>query len=132
MSELFLEIVTPSKTSFSGPVYSVTVPGSKGEFQVLVNHAPIMSTFTVGKVTVKDKNKNETIYATSGGVIEVKENKVLVLADSIESQSEIDKARAERAAERARKRLSNRGSDVDLLRAEASLARALNRLKLAK
>lgn len=131
MKEFDLEIITPSKTCFSGTVESVTVPGTKGEFQVLVNHAPILSTFEIGAIKVV-VNKESTIYfATSGGTIDVIQNKVLILANSAEKPDEIDVARAEKSAERAKNRLREGGKDIDLLRAELSLTRALNRIKIS-
>ncbi len=129
MSELFLEIISPAKQVFSGTIKSITVPGTKGRFQVLKNHAPIISTFEIGmiKVDLPDKPK---YFATAGGTIEVLDNKVLVLADSIESADEIDLNRAIKAKERAEKRLNTKGLEIDVIRAQASLARALNRIKI--
>jgi F-type H+-transporting ATPase subunit epsilon len=129
MSELFLEIISPSRQVFSGEIKSITVPGTKGRFQVLKNHAPIISTFEIGmiKVDLIDKPK---YFATAGGTIEVLNNKILVLADSIEASDEIDLDRALKAKERAEKRLAEKNSDIDIARAQAALARALNRIKI--
>lgn len=133
MKEFQLEIITPAKAAYSGKVISVTVPGSAGEFQVLFNHAPLMSTFEIGTVKIKDESEKEQIFATSGGVVEVHANKVLILADSLESKGEIDLARAEKAAARAKERLSNRSDkSVDQLRAELALNRAMNRIRIAR
>lgn len=129
MSELFLEIISPSKQVFSGQIKSITVPGTKGRFQVLKNHAPIISTFEIGMIKV-DLPEKPKYFATAGGTIEVLNNKVLVLADSIESADEIDIDRAKRAKERAEKRLAEKTPDIDVVRAQTSLARALNRIKI--
>ncbi|MGQ9643059.1 MAG: F0F1 ATP synthase subunit epsilon [Ignavibacterium sp.] len=129
MSELFLEIISPSRQVFSGEIKSITVPGTQGRFQVLRNHAPIISTFEIGMIRVDLKDKPK-YFATAGGTIEVLNNKVLVLADSIESTDEIDLERALKAKERAEKRLSEKRPDIDILRAQAALARALNRIKV--
>ncbi|MCL6493192.1 MAG: F0F1 ATP synthase subunit epsilon [Ignavibacterium sp.] len=129
MSELFLEIISPSRQVFSGEIKSITVPGTKGRFQVLKNHAPIISTFEIGMIRVDLKDKPK-YFATAGGTIEVLNNKVLVLADSIESSDEIDIDRALKAKERAEQRLSEKRSDIDVERAQAALARALNRIKV--
>lgn len=131
MSELFLEIISPSRQVFSGEIKSITVPGTKGRFQVLKNHAPIISTFEIGMIRVDLKDKPK-YFATAGGTIEVLNNKVLVLADSIESADEIDLDRALQAKERAEKRLSEKSPDIDVERAQAALARALNRIKVKK
>lgn len=129
MSELYLEIISPSRQVFSGEIKSITVPGSKGRFQVLKNHAPIISTFEIGliKVDLPDKPK---YFATAGGTIEVLDNKILVLADSIESSEEIDLDRALKAKERAEKRLAEKSPDTDVERAQTALVRALNRIKI--
>lgn len=129
MSELFLEIISPSRQVFSGEIKSITVPGTKGRFQVLRNHAPIISTFEVGMIRVDLKDKPK-YFATAGGTIEVLNNKVLVLADSIESTDEIDIDRALKAKERAEKRLSEKRPDIDVERAQAALARAMNRIRV--
>lgn len=129
MSELFLEIISPSRQVFSGEIKSITVPGTKGRFQVLKNHAPIISTFEIGMIRV-DLKDNPKYFATAGGTIEVLNNKVLVLADSIESSDEIDYDRALKAKERAEKRLAEKRPDIDVERAQAALARALNRIKV--
>jgi len=129
MSELFLEIISLSRQVFSGEIKSITVPGTKGRFQVLKNHAPIISTFEIGMIRV-DLSGKQKHFATAGGTIEVLNNKILVLADSIESADEIDLERALKAKERAEKRLSDKKSDIDIPRAQAALARALNRIKI--
>lgn len=129
MKELNLEIITPSKQAFSGKVKSLTVPGTAGSFQVLFNHAPLLSTFEIGKVKLEDLESKETEFATSGGTVEVTENKILILADSLETKEEINVERAKSAYDRAKERLAARGKDIDALRAEGALARAINRLK---
>lgn len=79
---MYLEIITPDKKVFSGEVTSVKVPGANGQFQVLKNHAPIISTLSNGKVTVKTSTETKT-FEVKGGVIEVLKNKVVVLAESV-------------------------------------------------
>ncbi|KAF0214518.1 MAG: F0F1 ATP synthase subunit [Ignavibacteria bacterium] len=129
MKELNLEIITPSKQAFSGKVKSITIPGTAGSFQVLFNHAPLLSTFEIGKVKIENLEGKETEFATSGGTVEVTENKILILADSLETKEEINVERAKQAYDRAKERLANRGKDIDAIRAEGALARAINRLK---
>ena len=130
MTELNLEIVTPSKSAFSGVIKSITVPGTKGRFQVLKNHAPIISTFDLGMIKVDVTDAKADYYATAGGTIEVLNNKVLVLADSIELVTEIDEERALRAKQRAEERLAEQSSEINIARAQAALARANNRLNV--
>lgn len=132
MKELNLEIVTPSKTAYNGNILSLSVPGSAGAFQVLYNHAPIISSLEIGVIKIIESNNNEIIFATSGGTIEVLNNRILILAESLENSIEIDIQRAENSLERAKKRLAEKSKDLDQSRAEAALQRALNRIKIGK
>jgi len=133
MAELNLEITSPEKIIFSGTVTSVTVPGTIGSFEVLVKHAPIISTFEIGTIKVAMKNSDVQYYATSGGTIEVLNNKILILSDAIELIEDIDIERANAAKGRAEKRISEKGDKkIDVERAKASHKRAKNRLKAAE
>jgi len=78
-----LEIITPDKKFFDGEISSVTVPGTMGSFEVLNNHAPIISTLDRGKITVRTNAKTETFFIKSG-VIEVLNNKIMLLAEGVE------------------------------------------------
>lgn len=78
-----IEIITPDKKIFEGEINSVRVPGKKGSFQVLKDHAPIVSTLEAGHVIMVDQNGIEKVYEIDGGVIEVKANKIILLADSV-------------------------------------------------
>ncbi len=77
-----LEILTPDKAIFEGEVTSVTVPGAMGSFEILNNHAPIISILNSGKVVVRTSGKEHKFY-TKGGVVEVIDNKVIVLAEGV-------------------------------------------------
>jgi F-type H+-transporting ATPase subunit epsilon len=126
-----VEIVTPKGLVFSGDIMSFSAPGVVGGFQVLKNHAPLLSSIAVGEVKIVDLAGNVSHYATSGGVVEVHDNKVMLLAETAERSDEIDVARAQAACDRARKRLAEKKSDLDVERARTALFRALNRLKVA-
>ncbi|MDO9579985.1 MAG: ATP synthase F1 subunit epsilon [Bacteroidales bacterium] len=78
-----IEIITPDKKVFDGEIKSVRVPGKKGSFQVLKDHAPIISTLDNGLVVVVDQEGKEIIFEINGGIIEVKANKIILLADSV-------------------------------------------------
>jgi F-type H+-transporting ATPase subunit epsilon len=78
-----IEIITPDKRIFEGEIKSVRVPGKKGSFQVLKDHAPIISTLEKGPVRMIDQSDTEIIFEISGGVIEVKANRIILLADSV-------------------------------------------------
>jgi F-type H+-transporting ATPase subunit epsilon len=79
---MYLEIITPEKKLFSGEVKLVKVPGSKGSFEILKNHAPIISTLEQGKIKILSPEGNETFFTIGGGVVEAKENKIIILAES--------------------------------------------------
>ncbi len=132
MDELTLEIITPEKPVFKDTIDVVTIPGTVGSFQVLKNHAPLISSFEIGLIKVK-KTSVESFYTTSGGTVEVNKNKVLVLADSIEKVENVNVDRAEKAKLRAEERLKRKKEEaVDEARAEAALKRAINRLSAVK
>ena len=79
---MYLEIVTPDQKVFEGEVISATFPGIDGSFQVLNNHAPLLSTLKKGTIVYKDK-KDEYDLVVDGGVVEVLNNKVVVLAEAL-------------------------------------------------
>jgi F-type H+-transporting ATPase subunit epsilon len=126
-----LEIVTPRRVTFSGEVQSFSAPGVMGGFQVLHSHAPLLSAVAIGEVKLLDTDGKESRYATSGGFVEVRNNKVVFLAETAERSDEIDGDRAKAAQERARKRLIERAKEMDMERARAALLRAVNRLRIA-
>lgn len=133
MQLLQLEIITPEKIAYKSKIESFSIPGTKGNFQVLVDHAPIISTFDIGTIKVELEPDNKIYFATSGGTIEVLKNNIRILADSLEPSESIDLERAKNALERAQKRLEEKSSgDIDVKRAEAALARAMNRIKLVE
>ena len=79
---MFLEIITPDRKVFEGNVKQVRLPGSKGSFEILKNHAPIISTLEKGVLKVVEENGNEHLFEVSGGVIENKANKIIVLVET--------------------------------------------------
>ena len=129
-----LEVVTPKGAIASDDVDIVTAPGFAGEFGVLANHAPFLSTIRVGTLRYRKDGAEEELMI-SGGFCEVSHNKISFLVESAERGSDIDVDRALRAKERAEKRLlqaREQQEKVDRTRAEAALQRALARLKIAK
>ena len=77
-----LEIIAPDQNLYSGEVDLVQVPGSKGSFQILRNHAPIISTLEQGQIRIVDQKGATTLFEVDGGVIEAKNNKIIVLAET--------------------------------------------------
>jgi len=78
-----IEIITPDRKIYTGEIRSVRVPGRKGSFQVLKDHAPIISTLDAGKVIIADDQGTEVRFEITGGVIEVRRNRIILLADSV-------------------------------------------------
>jgi F-type H+-transporting ATPase subunit epsilon len=78
-----IEIITPDRKVYEGEIKSVRVPGKKGSFQVLKDHAPIISTLEKGSVIIIDQDNREAIFEIDGGVIEVKTNRIILLAESV-------------------------------------------------
>jgi len=129
-----LEVVTPKGAVVSEEVDIVTAPGFAGEFGVLANHAPFLSTIKIGTLTYKQGNTAEEMMV-SGGFCEVSHNKITFLVESAERGHEIDVNRAMLAKERAEKRLAELAQEkekYDRARVEAALQRAMARIRLAE
>ena len=91
---MYLEIITPEKKIFEGEVNSASFPGTRGYFQILNNHAPLVSSIAKGKVTYKNKEGEFTLFA-HGGVVEVLNNRVTLLADKMLEEDEFYEEEAE-------------------------------------
>jgi len=134
MAQIHLEVVTPTGPVVSEDVDIVTAPGVGGEFGVLANHAPFLSTIKIGTLSFK-QNKETKYLMVSGGFSEVSNNKITLLVESAEYGHEIDVDRALRARERAEKRLSqaeSKSEKINRARAEAALRRAIARIRTAE
>ncbi len=128
---LRVDIVAPDKRVFQGYAKSLRAPGEDGDFQVMYNHAPMISLLNVGPLILTLADTEKASFATSGGFIEVIGNIVTVLAETAEPASDIDTDRAQKAEQRALERLSKGSADVDRIRAERALERARNRLRIS-
>jgi F-type H+-transporting ATPase subunit epsilon len=133
MDKLHLEVVTPARVVLEKDVDSVVAPGSEGEFGVLPGHVSFLSGIVPGELRYTTDSEKETLVVTTG-FAEVFKNKVSILVDAAEKASEIDAERAKKALERAKERLSHDRSDkdIDFVRAEAALRRAVARLKIVE
>jgi F-type H+-transporting ATPase subunit epsilon len=129
---LTIEIVTPERVVFSeSGVDSVTVPGSEGELTLLPQHAALMTALQPGPLVFR-KAGVETDVALSGGFMEIRDDKVTILADTAERSDEIDLARAEEARQKAASQLATREHDIDIASAMAALQRAQARLRVVE
>jgi F-type H+-transporting ATPase subunit epsilon len=133
MGRLFLEIVTPEKIVVSQEVDSVVAPGTDGEFGVLPGHIHFLTGIVPGELRYNTGAGKESMAVTTG-FAEVSNDKVSILVDAAEKISEIDVERARQAMERARERLGKdrRTEDIDNLRAEAALRRAIVRTRVVE
>lgn len=132
--QIRLEVVTPNGAAVNEDVDIVNAPGYGGDFGVLANHAPFLSTIKIGLLSY-EKDKQREHLMVSGGFCEVSNNKITFLVESAEAGQHIDVERAMKAKERAEKRLAQSAQQDETLnrtRAEAALQRALARLKVAK
>ena len=131
MPGIKLDIVTAEGVVFSEEVDMVLAPGIQGQLGILPHHTPLMTTLQLGELLVR-KGGEEFSLAITGGFLEVRPDRVIVLADAAERAEDISVARAEEAKRRAEERLSQRTPDVDAARVEAALRRSLVRLKVAE
>ena len=125
---LKVRIITPERQVFDGDAVSVQYPGEDGLYGVLPGHAPMVTTVDIGVLKVRDEAGNQSESLVTRGFCEVRDNEVHLAVDSAEDVAMIDVDRARQAAERARERLQDKVSEVDLVRATYSLRRALMRL----
>ncbi len=128
---LKFEIVTAERVVYSEDVDVVVAPGTMGQLGILPHHAPLMTMLQPGELLVRKAGKEESIFV-SGGFLEVRGDKVVVLADTAERAEEIDTARAEEAKRRAQEIMTMPSADADHARTQAALLRSLMRLKIAE
>jgi len=126
-----LDIVTAERSVFSEEVDVVVAPGIEGQLGILPHHTPLMTTLQAGELRVK-KGGEEFSLVISGGFLEVRPDRIIVLADAAERAEEIDLARAEEAKRRAQEYIGRPIPEVDIARAEAALRRSLARLKVGE
>jgi F-type H+-transporting ATPase subunit epsilon len=131
MATIKLDVVTAERVVFSEDVDMVVAPGVEGQLGLLPHHAPLMTMLTPGELCIR-KGGEEFYLAISGGFLEVRPDRIIVLADAAERVEEIDVARAEEAKRRAEERLKTHPPEVDEARATAALHRSLARLKVVE
>jgi len=131
MATFKLEIVTAERMVFSAEVSALIAWGVEGQLGILPHHAPLMTMLQPGDLMIR-KDKEEEYLAISGGFLEVRPDKVIILADACERVDEIDIARAEEAKKRAQETLKVAPLTVDAAVAEAALRRSIARLKVAE
>ena len=130
---LLLEIVTPERLAYSDTVDAVNLPGIEGELGVLPHHAPLVSMLGVGELRIR-KGGAEESFAIVGGFLQVRPDKVVVMAETADMASEIDLEKAQQARREAEQALegAGRADAVDLSAARAALQQALLRIRVAE
>lgn len=131
MATIRLEIVTPEKMVFSDDVDMILAWGVEGQLGILPHHAPLMTILQPGDLVFRKEGKEEAL-TISGGFLEVRPDKVVILADACERAEEIDVARAEAAKQRAQEALKTAATEVDAAAAEAALRRSFARIRAAE
>ena len=130
MAELTLKIIKPDKIYIEDEFDHIILPGVEGDIEILPSHAPYITQIRPG-ILVTYKGGEKTEYAIHDGFVTLENNKITIVTDRIESQQEIDVERAEKAKERAEKRLKDNKTEIDYRRAELALRRAMARLEIA-
>jgi F-type H+-transporting ATPase subunit epsilon len=129
---ILLEIVTPEKLAYSEEVDAVTLPGVEGELGVLPHHAPLLTTLGIGELKIR-KGGQEDYFAIVGGFLQVRPDRVVVMAETADMASEIDLQRAEEARREAERALeAGFHEPADLARARAALQSALLKIQVAE
>ncbi|MDE6955567.1 MAG: ATP synthase F1 subunit epsilon [Oscillospiraceae bacterium] len=130
MDTFQVHILAADRTFYEGPCVSLTIPTSDGEQGILAHHSPMIAAVQTGTLRWQPPGGEVELAAVSPGMVKVEKNEVLVLVDSAERPEEIDEVRARREADQAREALLQQRSRQEHQVAQATLARALNRLRV--
>lgn len=125
-----LQIISPTRVFFDGKVTMVEMKTTEGEIGVLAGHIPLTAILQPGVMRIKQEDGTKEA-ALHDGFVEIRKDRITILAESCEWPDEIDVTRAEEAKARASERIKSGRSDVDMLRAELALKKALTRIDLA-
>ena len=133
MDKIKFKIATVERVVYEAEIDQVTLPTKLGEITILPNHIPIVSSLAAGEILIK-KDGVEIPLATSGGFVELSDNRIVILADTAERIDEIDEERAEQARQRVKDLLEKKESaeKVDFTALAAKMEKELARLKVAR
>lgn len=123
------QLLTPEGPLFEGDVTGVIVPGTSGSFEMLHNHAPLVSSLGIGKIEIQKKDDSSLVYAVSGGFVEISDNHCTILAEKAEEAGSIDSSEAAKQRDELRAKLQETKHNRE--EAERELAIAQNRVKVA-
>ena len=125
-----VHILAADKNFYEGPCVSLTIPAIDGEQGILAHHSDMIAAIVPGMLRYQTPDSPVQLAAVSSGMVKIEKNDVLVLVDSAERPEEIDAARARREADEAREAMLQQRSRQEYQLAQASLARAMNRLRV--
>jgi len=131
MSSFTLKLITPAGVTFEGDTSEISLPTPDGQITVLANHEPIISLISPGEIVLQQNGKDHYL-ATEGGIIEIANNLVKVMADTAESAESLDQAKIEEARLAAKAKLTNAKDHVDFTAAEVALEKQLAKLRVLK
>ena len=126
---IHLDIISPRESVYSGEVNSITAPGSKGSFQILFSHAPIVSTLDIGLLTLVEPDGKKRVYAVSGGLIESSSNKVSAIVEEAIESVAIDLASANSALKQAESMLAQASDEFEKTAARKLILKSKNLIK---
>jgi F-type H+-transporting ATPase subunit epsilon len=133
MAKLSVDVITAERVVFSETdIDAVVAPGGAGELTILPSHASLVTSLVPGELRVQKAGADETYMMVTGGFLEVRDDKVVILAENAERAEEIDVALAQEARARAERMLQHREAEVDLSRVQAELRRSLIAIKVAE
>lgn len=134
-SNLTFELVTPAGTAFSEDVYEVLLPTEAGQIAILPHHMDIVSVATPGVISIRkregDKDSAMDHFATNGGIIEIVDGTIRLLADDVEHAADVDEAKAQEALKKAQEMRASADDQISIGEAEAIIEHSLARLKVA-
>jgi F-type H+-transporting ATPase subunit epsilon len=125
----YAQLLTPEGALFEGDVIGVNVPGTSGSFEMLHNHAPLVSSLGIGKIEIEQENSSPLVYAVSGGFVEINDNHCTILAEKAEEAGSIDASEAAKERDELQAKLKETTHNRE--EAEHELAIAQNRVKIA-
>jgi len=131
MKTFNLKLIAPDGIKYEGEVFEASLPTPGGQIAVLANHMPLISLLSPGEIVLKTSGKDHYL-ATEGGIIEVANNSIKILADTAESADTLDEIKIEEARQRAEHALKNAESEVDFAAAEAALEKQLAKIRVLK
>ena len=130
MESFQVHVLAADRTFYEGPCVSLTIPTSDGEQGILAHHSDMIAAVLPGTLRYQVPDGPVQLAAVSSGMVKIEKNEVLVLVDSVERPDEIDAARARREADEAREAMLQKKSRQEYQLAQATLARAMNRLRV--